>query len=314
MIYIFHLLFNFFLIFCSFTFLFPCDEEQKPYVSCSLHGQLGNQMHQIATTLAFAWDHNMVPLFPELMKKEYNLPMNYQRIFFRLNSSPLPRPILQRFKQWKNFEKIDIPIRPNQVLDGYFQTWEYYHHHRDRLLELFSPAQEELDFIKSKYNKLLSHSCTVGVHVRTFNKQLSNDIPFVGLDYYHRAMALYPPEALFIVFSDRINWCKHYFSKFNRPVVFINSGDHIEDFFLMSQLKHNIIGNSSYSWWAAYLNKNPDKVVVAPSHFVHPSIQKKVNANLPDWITLDIDYDYRQAPYPEDICDYDLFSQSIDTQ
>lgn len=306
-------LFAFILIHNSFC-LASEELKENSFVTCPLHGQLGNQFHEIATTLAFAWDHNMDPIFPDLKKKEYNISINYERIFFRLNASPLPRPILHTFVQHQNFEKIDIPVRPDLCLNGYFQTWEYYHHHRDRLLEIFSPSSEELNSIRAKHADLLKHPCTVGVHVRTFNKGWSWAFPFVGLHYYSRAMCLFPPDALFIIFSDRINWCKHHFLKFNRQMVFIENQDHIEDFYLMSMLKHNIIGNSSYSWWAAYLNRNDDKIVVAPSHFIHPAIRKKANANPPDWITLTIDYDYHVDPYPEDICDYDLFSLSIDTQ
>ena len=288
--------------------------KEKPYVTCPLHGQLGNQMHEIATTLAYAWDHKMVPLFPDLKNKNYNLFMNYERIFFRLDASPLPRPILHTFEQDQNFEKIEIPVKQDLCLKGYFQTWEYFHHHRDKILDVFSPRFEELNLIKSKHADLLSHPCTVGVHVRTFNKEWSKVFPFVGLDYYARAMSLFPSETLFVVFSDRINWCKHHFLKFSEKIIFIEMQDHIEDFILMSMLKHNIIGNSSYSWWAGYLNRNANKIVIAPSHFVHPDLRPKVNANMPDWIVLDIDYDYRYSSYPEDILEYDFVSSSIDTQ
>ncbi len=298
------------------TYLTSGENEEKPFVVCTLHGQLGNQMHEIATTLAYAWDHNMEPFFPDLEKNDWNLSMNYKRLFFRLNASPPPRPILHSYMQdhYLSFDKVDIPVRPDQSLWGCFQTWKNYHHHRDKLLSLFAPSTEELNSIKLKHAELLNHPCTVGIHVRTFNKEWSNAFPFVGLAYYDQAMGFFPSEALFIVFSDRINWCKHHFAKFNRKIIFIEGQDHIEDFFLMSLLKHNIIGNSSYSWWAAYLNENTHKVVVAPSHFVHPNLRPTVNANMPDWITLNIDYEYRHSSYPEDIRDYDQFSTSIDTQ
>ncbi len=291
------------------------NPQEKPYVTCWLRsGQLGNQIFEIAATLAYAWDNDIEPLFPELNSTTLNIPINRRRIFFRLNSSPLPRPILYTFDQFKNYEKIDIPVRPDQNLRGYFQTWEYFDDHRERILEIFAPSTRELNTIKSKHIDLLNHPFTVGVHVRTFNKQWSSAIPFVGLSYYEKAMSLFPSEALFVVFSDRINWCKHHFSKFNRPIIFIENQDYIEDFFLMSMLKHNIIGNSSFSWWAAYLNQNSNKLVVAPSHFVHPKVKSKVNANMPDWLVIDIDYDHAIVPYPEDMNNYDKSSKSIDTQ
>ena len=291
----------------------------KPYATSWLQsGQLGNQLFEVAATLAYAWDNNFEPLFPELnLKTNLNIPINRERIFFRLNSSPLPQPICYTFTQLKIYEKIDIPIKPNQCLTGYFQTWEYFNHHREKILQVFAPRPEELHRIESKHAALLKHPCTVGIHVRTFNKQWSESIPFVGLSYYEKAIGLFPADALFVVFSDRIGWCKHHFAIFDRPIIFIEDQDHIEDFFLMSMLKHNIICNSTFSWWTAYLNQNPNKVVVAPSHFVNPESYKsfsKFNPNMPDWLVIDIDCDYARTHYPEDIADYDDFSRSIDTQ
>ncbi len=303
------------LLFLNSTSRAASNETQgKPYVTCSLNGQLGNQLFEIAATLAHAWDNDIEPLFPELNNTNNNIPINRERILFRLNTSSLPRPIRHTFEQYLNYEKIDIPNRPDQCLTGYFQTWEYFHHHRKKNLEIFAPRPEELDRIKSKHADLLKHPFTVGIHVRTFNKEWSPALPFAGLSYYEKAMSQYPSEALFVVFSDRINWCKHHFAKFKRKIIFIENQDHIEDFFLMSMLKHNIIGNSSFSWWAAYLNQNSNKIVIAPSHFVHPKVLSKVNANMPDWKTLEIDYNHDSAPYPEDMRKYDSISKSIDTQ
>ena len=289
---------------------------ELPYVTLSLCGQLGNQMYQIATTLAYAWDHQLVPLFPALNRKDLNIPMNHRRVFFRLNVSPLPRPAKSTFYQYRIFEKIEIPEAQDLILDGYFQSWQYFDHHRERIIDLFAPHRRELDHIELKYAELLRHPCTVGVHVRTFNKRVNeNGCPFVGLDYYEKAMSYFPPEALFVVFSDRIHWCKHHFKKFSRPITFIEGQDHIEELFLMSMLNHNIIGNSTFSWWAAYLNKKPNKIVIAPSLFNYAKEDSKLtHANLPEWIVLDIDSEKAKACYPDDMYDYDIVSQSIDTQ
>jgi len=292
--------------------LYEEKPKKKPFVTCNLHGQLGNQLYEIATTLAYAWDHDAEPIFPELKKNNFNIPMNRERIFFRLNASLLPRSIKYTFTHKNNFEKKEIPVRPDQNLHGFFQTWEYFDHHRQKLINIFAPRPEELKKIQTKHAELLKHSCTIGVHVRTFNKPWAKLIPFVGLSYYEDAISVFPANALFVIFSDRINWAKHHFKKFNRPMIFIEGQDHIEDFFLMSMLKHNVIGNSSFSWWAAYLNKNPNKVVIAPSHFIRPNEKRKLcNANMPDWFVLDIDCN---APYPDDMYSYDAYSASLDTQ
>lgn len=290
---------------------------KKSYVTCQLNGQLGNQMHQIATTLAYAWDHGVTPVFPDLKRTDFNIPMNHKRVFFRLDDSFLPRPIKHVFVHRNLFEKKEIPVKPDLELRGFFQTWKYFDCYREKIMKIFALKPQELRQMQSKYAELLNHPCIVGVHVRTFNKEWSKRLPFVGLSYYEKALNFFPQEALFVVFSDRINWCKHHFKKFNRPMIFIEGNDHIEDLFLMSMLKHNIIANSSFSWWAAYLNRNLDKIVIAPSYFGCPtnSLTRKItHANLPEWVTIESNRDHLVDPYPEDMYVYDAVSQSIDTQ
>ena len=68
-------------------------------------------------------------------------------------------------------------------------------------------------------------------------------------------------DVKFLVFSDDINWCKLAFGK---KFTFIEGNSDIEDFSWMCQCTHNIIANSTFSWWAAWLNKNPDKIVYSP--------------------------------------------------
>ncbi len=314
-------------VFCILllSFASPISSYERPFVTNWMKsGQLGNQLFEIATTLSFAWDHGMEPIFPGLNFTEYDIPKNRERIFFRLNASSLPRKVASTFEQYQNYEKVEIPVRPDQMLKGYFHTWKYFDHHRDKILEIFAPHPEEVEYLQEKHKELLKHPYTVAVHVRTFNKKWSRTFPFVGLAYYEEAMNLFPEEALFVIFSDRINWCKHHFAKFNRPMVFIDDQDQIEDLILMSMLKHHIIANSTFSWWGAYLNTNPDKIVVAPSTYLHPkwvlrfsSFGMRVtdmNPNMPGWINLSIDYDHKKVPYPLDIHAYDAVSKSIDTQ
>lgn len=291
----------------SFRFILA-SEEPLPYVTCTFYGQLGNQLFEIATTLAHAWDHHTIPIFPDLNRTDSNIPINREKIFFRLDASPLPRPILHQYQHMLSFSKVDIPYHPDQHIMGLFQSWRYFHHHRDKILEIFAPSPEELSFLKSKYANLLKYPLTVGIHIRTFNKQWSHSIPFVGLDYYRKAIKLFPRNAIFVVFSDRINWCKHHFQQFNRPMIFIDKQDHVDDLYLMSMLKHNIIGNSTFSWWAAYLNKNPQKIVVAPNYY---TLALESDVNMPDWVVISND---PYTPFPTDILDYDIVSKSIDTQ
>ena len=85
-----------------------------------------------------------------------------------------------------------------------------------------------------------------------------------GKEYFQKAISLFSQDALFVVFSNDINWCKTNLQGLAKNLIFIENEPYYHDFYLMSLCKHQIISNSSFSWWAAYLNRNPDKIVIAP--------------------------------------------------
>ena len=72
-------------------------------------------------------------------------------------------------------------------------------------------------------------------------------------------------DVVFFIFSDDIEWCKQQTIFNGENIVFPSIDDKYIDLCIMSMCDHNIIANSSYSWWASYLNKNPDKRIIAPS-------------------------------------------------
>lgn len=291
-----------------------CAQPEMPVVSCALSGQLGNQLFQISTTLAYSWDFGALATFPDLHSPTARLSYNKEHLFFRLNNFESPLPLTHTFTEsvWHSSKRISF--QPCLYLQGCFQSWNHFHHHRDKLLQVFAPSSTNKAYIESKYEALLDHPFTVAVHVRTLNKQLHDDgYPFLGLDYYEKAMHLFPKEALFVVFSDRINWCKEHFKQFDRPMIFIEGNDHIQDLLLMSSMKHQIIGNSTYSWWGAYLNQNPDKRVLAPKYWLYPYSWPPQGPNFfyfPEWEVVD----FVIQPFPDDMRDYDKRSESIDTQ
>jgi hypothetical protein len=161
----------------------------------------------------------------------------------------------------------------NVYLVGYWQNQEYFYDIRDKLINEFTPknapnkkSQEVLDCIKQ--------SNSVSIHVRR-GDYVSNPNAkiFHGLatvDYY-MACAKYlkskDKNITFFVFSDDLEWCKNNLD-LGKESIFVDAnsdgGHDYEDMRLMSHCKHNIIANSSFSWWGAWLNTNPSKIVCAP--------------------------------------------------
>lgn len=307
-----------FLIISPFPILKATENLNKPFVTCWIGGQLGNQLFQIASTLAYSWDYDAEAFFPELDQECWNISYNQEHFFFRLNNSTPPRPILNEFIWAHWWEYTPVAFQPDQRLVSHFYLLKYFHHHYEKLVEVFAPSEKVQTYLQQKYEWVLNHPRTVSVHVRTYNEQCNTWFPFVGLDYYEKAMNFFPDDTLFVVFSDRINWCKHHFSRFNKNIIFAEGNDHIQDFFLMSSMKSHILANSSYSWWAAYLNNKPEKIVVAPRYWYrygNPNLilfpQEKNDFFLHDWILISSNLD---ASYPTDMKLYDTLSQSIDNQ
>ena len=94
-------------------------------------------------------------------------------------------------------------------------------------------------------------------------------------------------DARFYFFSDNIEWVKE---NFKLPgVVYVSNEftkNHIEDLYLMSQCRHNIIANSSFSWWGAWLNDHPDKTVIAPKKWFHKGPKDTFDLYPDSWIVI----------------------------
>jgi hypothetical protein len=104
------------------------------------------------------------------------------------------------------------------------------------------------------------------MHVRFYVDQHPKSFNFLGWDYFIKAFEVFAKEKVFLVFSDDIELCKKKIPSFikEKDLIFVSSNDHLLEFYLMSMCKYNIISNSTFSWWSAYLNKNPNKKVVSP--------------------------------------------------
>jgi hypothetical protein len=129
--------------------------------------------------------------------------------------------------------------------------------------EVFKPTKEVNEYIDNKYGELLKKD-TVSIHIRRTDYLALSDYHYnLALDYYHTAIRSFSDKYTFLIFSDDIDWCVDNLGTYN--CVFVSGNEDIIDLFLMSRCKHNIIANSSFSWWASYLNTNPDKRVIAPT-------------------------------------------------
>jgi hypothetical protein len=232
----------------------------------TLYGQLGNQMFQIAAATSLAIDNNALAVFPDLSSSTHdNIPFNREHIFRNLNSD-IPEKISKEYKE-PYFHYKEIPYQSNMKIDGYFQSEKYFIHNKDKILDMFKPSQIITARLLEKYSQIINHPKSVAIHIRTYHDTTPDYHPFVGWEYFSKAVALFDNESLFVIFSDNFKKAELKINKIlkNKNYLLMKDNSHLDDFYLMSFCKNQIISNSTFSWWAAYLNPNPNKIVISPS-------------------------------------------------
>lgn len=246
--------------------LFSSPLSAKPVVKGNLMGQLGNQLFIIAATVSLALDHDAEAVFPDLITRtQEGLPVNREKILYRCNAVMPEGTSLKFHYREPHFHYAPIPYQPNMQISGYFQSEKYFRNHKDEIVALFAPSAEIKDYLTNKYSHLINHPCSVAIHVRHYSESGGERIYVpCSSDYLKKAMALYPKEAQFVVCTNDLERTKKLFADLSVEPYYVENEPHYHDFYLMSMCKHNIISNSSYSWWAAYLNTNPEKIVAAP--------------------------------------------------
>ena len=144
-------------------------------------------------------------------------------------------------------------------------------------MSLFSPNETEKIAMNNHYGHLFAKE-TVSIHIRRGDYENLSDY-HVNLpeSYYLDAMTCFSTDVRFIVFSDDIEWCKQKINLPNTDVQFIIGESDWMDLYLMSWCNHNIIANSTFSWWGAFLNTNKNKKVVIPDQWFGPSQPSNVN-------------------------------------
>lgn len=176
--------------------------------------------------------------------------------------------------------------------DGY---WQYYMYFEPVRKDVFSAFQFVPD-TDDRNNNLISkmnNANFVSIHVRRGDYLESKEYKGIcGIDYYKNAIALVRSNIrtpTYLIFSNDIEWCRINISPLleNSPIIFVdwNVGKNsFRDMDLMRKCRANIIANSSFSWWAAYLNVNENKFVVSPKKWTNRKMEFNVQLN--NWILI----------------------------
>ena len=288
-------------------------------------GGLGNQMFQYAFGYAVARENDCklrldISSFNASEKRKYKLDLfkikenskykfkyfnflsmgnSKNNFFFNKFISKFIRLLLRfsRFyyneKEEFSFDKNVFNIEENTYFYGYWQNEKYFKKYRNDILKIFK--QQEIHKKTKEYRQKIISVDSVSIHIRRGDYVTDSYINSIHgtceVDYYKKAVSKIKKDyknSHFFIFSDDISWAKKNFDFIDKKI-FIEPNDEISDheaIYLMSQCSHNIIANSSFSWWGAWLNQNPNKRIIAPKRWFKNS---KLNTNdlIPEsWLRL----------------------------
>ena len=254
-------------------------------LTCYLQGGLGNQLFQIFTTLEYALTHKKTFAFTKAVHLDSKRSTYWHS--FLLPLSKFTKDINYRnlnafILKEKEFAYNELPnINANNiVLNGYFQSHKYFQHQYKNIIRLIR-LEEQREMVKLKYTSKYQFNLntnTVSIHFRRGDyKQLQYHYQLMGYEYYYKALTHITSTqkkdtTRVLVFCEKddlndvlpiLDKLRQHFPTLTFQIIDFTIPDW-EQMLLMSLCQDNIIANSSFSWWGAYFNANPDKIVCYP--------------------------------------------------
>jgi len=268
-------------------------------ITCNIVGGLGNQLFQIFTTIAYTLKQNLDFVFPLNKTQSDDQRGTYWDTFLcelKTTSQPLPLKVYNA----PSFTYTPIPKMDNIKLDGWFQSYKYFEYEYKTIYKLCEIDKKKnlilLKYPRYSYNNSISIHFRIGdakpVHKHAFHGITKNKYFINAIDMITKNTSVIFDILCFSEEEDeeevdnRIKYIQENFPFLNFIKIPYNIPDW-EQLLLMSLCKHNVIGNSTFSWWGAYFNTNLDKIVVCPSPWFGPKANINTRDLLPkSWIIL----------------------------
>lgn len=298
------------------------EKRRMKMIIVNLMGGIGNQLFQYALGKKLQnlgkdvvydvrcleqvkqMDYPLIDVFPNIRMKIAD-DKDIERLgdYSRKMSARIRRRLLHKIYKTRITE--DLEKKPgvfcpevlgmnNVYLNGYWQNEKYFKDIRTELLHEFSFPE----ILMEKNRELclrIEHGISVSVHVRRGDYLEGKARGFYGgccTDaYYDKAIHYFKDkysDIYFYFFSNDPEWVRKHFVGHNVTVVDWNQGtESYWDIYLMSKCRHNIVANSSFSWWGAWLNQHEDKEIVAPYFWVNPAyVDNVVDTACDEWIKI----------------------------
>jgi hypothetical protein len=285
-------------------------------ITCDLRGGLGNQLFEIFTTISYAIKAKISFKFLNIKSmgggtctERYTFWETFLSNLkpFLINSLTHPIHIIKEIGFSYNELSINEMKNKDTVIYGYFQSYKYFQQHFTSICKLIGidiMKSNLLEKLQTIYGINIIHEAkTISMHFRIGDyKNVPDFHPILNYEYYHQSLnkiqSIYPNDSFTVYYfcedqditdvSSKITVLKINFPNYS----FIRGDNSLADWeqmLFMSCCHHNIIANSSFSWWAAYFNNKGDRIVC------YPSVWFGERANIdtrdlcpPEWIKIDV--------------------------
>jgi hypothetical protein len=274
-------------------------QEQKELTG-HLMGGLGNVMFIVASCFALSKRYKAKLRFycnANVWKDSKRRMMQCYKMFekFDIDSVNNRKSGITFREPYFFYESITLDRRIHNCIHGYFQSYKYFDAYKSEFIKMLNnPYKDEVDHLLTEYllkqiatnqndgsgslaelppSKKIQQLEFVSIHVRRTDYLALSDIHLnLGTTYYEEAISNFSKEkSIFLIFSDDVEFIQReplFQNLVNKYIITDQDDEYC--FWLMAACDHNIIANSSYSWWASYINSNPNKLVISPSKWFGP--------------------------------------------
>ena len=255
-------------------------------------GGLGNQLFQIFTGISYSINYG-VPFKIKFNKQDIVSPLDgtskrptYWDTFFKSisNFTYTERPLLPVFRERLQFKYNIIPnVGDEFILFGYYQSYLYFENNKDTIIRLLK-IDKNRELVKNQFPEIFREKKPISMHFRIGDYVKAKDVhPILDIKYYKNAI-----KCLCETIPNLSNdyYILYFFEEQDTNLVntivtelimeypeidFRACSVDIEDWkqmLLMSNCNHNILANSTFSWWGGYFNSNPNKIVIYPEKWI----------------------------------------------
>jgi hypothetical protein len=284
-------------------------------ITCNLMGGLGNQLFQVFTTISYSIKSRKKYVFfkTETLGEGSTTKRNtyWNNLLHKLEPSLINNQIECNLIKEKGFTyenflpEINKSINKNVCLFGFFQSYKYFDDTFKIICKLIN-IDEQRKTVLDSYNNTINFNIgnTVSMHFRLGDyKKLQNYHPVMSYEYYLNALSFIKNNddelinVLFFCEDDDLNEVTKTINKLNLDfpnLIFVRANNSLSDWeqmLLMSCCKHNIIANSSFSWWGAYFNQTKNKIICYPSLWFGISAKHNTKDLCPStWVKINSPY------------------------